>query len=101
MPPLAVVQEWARTIKYKSNVRCNFFETGSDVPNPCELNSEDKNLMIFDNLLLEKQNKCKCYYILGRHSNMDCFRKTISNYLDKLSEKTLTLSAFFLKILKT
>ena len=29
------------------------------------------------------------------------FRKTISNYLDKLSEKTLTLFAFFLKILKT
>ena len=26
------------------------------------------------------------------------FRKTISNYLDKLSEKTLTLFVFFLKI---
>ena len=29
------------------------------------------------------------------------FRKTISNYLDKLSAKTLTLFAFSLKILKT
>ena len=29
--------------------------------------------MIFDNLRLEKQNKCDCYFIRGRHSNVDCF----------------------------
>ena len=64
IPPSAVIQEWTRSIKNNdSNVRCNFFETASDVPNPCELNSKDKNLMIFDDLLLEKQNKCECYYI--------------------------------------
>ena len=28
MPPLAVVQEWARTIKNKSNVKCIFFQNG-------------------------------------------------------------------------
>ena len=77
-------------------MRCNFFETTRDVPDPRDLNSKDKNLMIFDDLLLEKQNKCECYYIRGKHSNVDCFtfRKTISNYLDKLSEKTLTLLDF-------
>ena len=48
----------------------------SDVPDPRDLNSEDKNLMIFGNLLLERQNKCKCYYISGRHSNVDCFYLT-------------------------
>ena len=103
MAPLAVGQEWARTIKNKLNINCNFFEMASDVPDPRELNSEDKNLMIFDDLLLERQNKCECYYIRGRHSNMDAFTfpKTISNYLDKQSEKTLTLFAFSLKILKT
>ena len=73
VPPSIVVQEWAKTIKNKSNVKCNFFETASDVPDPRDLNSEDKNLMIFDDLLLEKQNKCECYYIRGRHSNVDCF----------------------------
>ena len=52
IPPWVVVQEWARSIKNKSNVKCNFFETASDVPDPRELNSEDKNLMIFDDLLL-------------------------------------------------
>ena len=72
-PPSIVVQELAKTIRNKSNVKCNFFEAASDVPDPRDLNSEDKNLMIFDDLLLEKQNKCKCYYIRGRHSNVDCF----------------------------
>ena len=73
IPPSIVVQEWAKSIKNKSNAKCNFFETASDVPDPRNLNSEDKNLMIFDDLLLERQNKCECYYICGRHSNVDCF----------------------------
>ena len=103
IPPSLLLQEWAKSIKNKSNIKCNFFETASDVPDPRDLNSEDKNLMIFDDLLLERQNKCESYYIRGRHSNVDCFtfHKTILNYQDKLLEKMLTLFAFFLKILKT
>ena len=103
LPPTLVVQEWAKSIKNKSNIKCNFFETASDVPDPRDLNSEDKNLMIFDDLLLERQNKCESYYIRGRHSNVDCFYLS-QNYFKirgKLLEKMLTLFAFFLKILKT
>ena len=59
IPPSIVLQEWAKTIKNESNVKCNFFEMASDVPDPRDLNTED--LMIFDNLLLERQNKCECY----------------------------------------
>ena len=73
IPPSIVLQEWAKTIKNKSKVKCNFFEMASDVPDPRDINTEDKNLMIFDDLLLERQNKCKCYYIRGRNSNVDCF----------------------------
>ena len=48
IPPSLVVQEWAKLIKKKSNLNCNFFfETASDIPDPRDLNSEDKNLMIF------------------------------------------------------
>ena len=44
IPPLAVVQDWVRSIKNNnSNIRCNFFETASDVPDTRKLNSEDKN----------------------------------------------------------
>jgi len=29
--------------------------------------------MVFDDLLLERLNKCEAYYTGGRHSNVDCF----------------------------
>ena len=73
LPLSTVVQEWAKTIEDKSESKCKFFETASDVPDPRELNPVDKNLMIFDDLLLGKQNKCEDYYFRGRHSNVDCF----------------------------
>ena len=94
MPPLAVVQEWARTIKNKSNVKCNFFGMASDIPDPRELDSEDKNLMIFDNLLLEKQSKCECYYIRGIHCNVDRFY-LLQNYF-KLPRQTIRENANFI-----
>ena len=94
IPPSLVVQEWAKSIKNKSNLKCNFFETASDVPDPRDLNSEDKNLMIFDDLLLEKQNKCKCYYIRGRHSNVDCFYLS-QNYF-KLPRQTIRENVNFI-----
>ena len=87
IPPSVVVQEWAKSIKNKSNVKCNFFETASDVPDPRDLNSEDKNLMIFEDLLLERQNKCECYYIHGGHSNVDCFY--LSQIYFKLPRQTI------------
>ena len=49
------------------------FETSDDVPDPRDLNSTKRNLMIVDDLQLEKQNKCEAYFIRGRHSNVDCF----------------------------
>ena len=52
MPPALVVKEWAKSVNNESNLKCNFFESATDVPDPRELNSEDKNLMIFDDLLL-------------------------------------------------
>ena len=102
IPPSLVVQEWAKSIKKKKfNIKCNFFETASDVPDPRDLNSEDKNLMIFDDLLLEKQNKCESYYIRGRHSNVDCFYLSqncfyLSQNYFKLPRQTIRENANFI-----
>ena len=41
------------------------------MPDPRELSSEKKNLMIFDDLQFEKQNMCEKYYVTGRHNNVD------------------------------
>ena len=94
IPPSIVVQEWAKSIKNESNLKCNFFETASDIPDPRNLNSEDKNLMIFDDLLLERQNMWESYYIRGRHSNADCFYLS-QNYF-KLPRQTIRENANFI-----
>ena len=94
IPPSIVVQEWAKSIKNESNVKCNFFETASDVPDPRDINSKHKNLMIFDDLLLERQNKCECYYIRGKHSNVDCFY--LSKKYFKLPIQTIRENANFI-----
>ena len=92
IPPSVVVQEWVISIKNKSNIKWNFFKTASYVPDPRDLNSEDKNLMIFDDLLLERQNKCECHYIRG--SNVDCFYLS-QNYF-KLPRQTIRENANFI-----
>ena len=94
VPPSIVLQELAKSVKKKSDIECNFFETASDVPDPQDLNPEDKNLMIFDDLLLEKQNKCECYYVRGRHSNVDCFYLS-QNYFE-LPRHTIRINSNFI-----
>ena len=95
-PPSIVLQELAKSVKKKSDIECNFFETASDLPDPRDLNPEDKNLMIFDDLLLEKQNKCEDYYVRGRHSNVDCFYLT-QNYF-QLPRRTIRTNSNFICI---
>jgi len=49
--------------------------------------------MIFDDLLLQKQNKCEAYYVRGRHSNCDCLYLS-QNYF-KLPRQTIRENANF------
>ena len=61
--------QWKNT---NEPIECNFYESADDVPDMKEISPEHKYLMIFDDLLLQKQNKCEAYYVRGRHSNCDC-----------------------------
>ena len=92
--PISIVEEMAKAITDKSDVECNFFQSAEDVPDPRELSSEKKNLMVFDDLLLEKQNTCEAYYVRGRHSNVDCFYLA-QNYF-KLPRQTIRENANFI-----
>ncbi|ELT95234.1 hypothetical protein CAPTEDRAFT_65842, partial [Capitella teleta] len=92
--PSALVEQWAKEIRDKWDIECNFYESAEDVPDPRDLSTENKNLMIFDDLLLEKQNKCESYYIRGRHSNVDCFYLS-QNYL-KLPRQTIRENTNFI-----
>ena len=85
----------AKEIRYKSYVVCNFYQSAEDVPNPRELSSKKRNLMVYDDLLLEKQNTCESYYITGRHSNVDYCLYLAQNYF-KLPRQTIRENANFI-----
>lgn len=94
LSPTSVVEEMAKNLNNKSDINCQFYETSEDVPDPRDLSRDKKNLMIFDDLQLEKQNKCESYYIRGRHSNVDCFYLA-QNYF-KLPRQTIRENANFI-----
>lgn len=76
----------------------HFFESAADVPDPRDMKPADKNLMIFDDVLLQKQNTCEMYYTRGRHSNVDCFYLA-QNYF-KLPRQTIRENANFICLFK-
>ena len=94
--PTTLIEEWIKTIENRSAIECSLFETASNVPDPSELSPENDKLMIFDNLLLKKQNKCECYYIRGRHSNVNCFYLS-KNYF-KLPRQTIRKNANLIRL---
>jgi hypothetical protein len=53
--PIKILQSLSHDLPQKSAIQCEFFESASDVPDPADLDKTCKNLMIFDDLQLEKQ----------------------------------------------
>ena len=94
--PISIVEEMAKETRDKSDVQCNIYQSAEDVPDPRELSSEIKNLMVYDDMLLEKQNTCESYYVRGRHSNVDCFYLS-QNYF-KLPRQTIREREFHLSV---
>jgi hypothetical protein len=92
--PTTVLEEAGRDNALKSDIQCKCYESSGDVPDPKDLDKTKKNLMIFDNLQLEKQNTCEKYYIRSRHSNVDCFYFT-QNYF-RLPRQTIRENANFI-----
>jgi len=93
--PSVLIEELAKDQRSRSKeaVECSFYESADDVLDPKELSPEHKNLMIFDDLLLQKQNKCEAYNVRGRHSNCDCLYLS-QNYF-KLPRQTIRENANF------
>ena len=91
----------AKEIRDKSDVVCNFYQWAEDVPDPRELSPEKKNLMVFDDLLLE--NKIAVNRIMSDEDRAtliaSIYLKTISSCRVKQSEKT-RISCLFPEDLK-
>lgn len=71
--------------KNEINIKC--YDDSELVPDPSEIDSNLKTLIIFDDIMLEKQNKVESYYTRGRHNNIDCFYIS-QNYI-KLPKNTI------------
>ncbi len=71
----------------KGGIHAEFYDNCTLIPDPSSLNEQVKNLMIFDDCILENQNKAQSYYTRGRHSNCDCFY--ISQNYFKLDRQTI------------
>ena len=91
---ISIVEEMAKEITDKTDVKCNFYQSTEVVPDPRERSSEKRNVMVFDDLLIEKQKTCELYYVRGRHSNDDCFC-VVQNYF-KLPRQTIRENANFI-----
>jgi len=96
--PIQPLELIAKTQTDESDIECKFYESPSDVLNPKELSSDKKNLMVFDDLLVERQNKCEAYYTRGRHSNVDCFYLA-QNYF-RLPRQTIRENARFIYLFR-
>ena len=59
--PETLFNEMADQFPGGTKIKANFYEDSSDVPDPRELSRNDKNLMIFDDVMLEKQNRSLQY----------------------------------------
>lgn len=92
--PASLIEAMSKELHERSDIDCNFFESSDGVPDPSDLSSTKKNLMIFDDLQLERQNTCEKYYIRGRHSNVDCIYLA-QNYF-KLPRQTIRENANFI-----
>lgn len=98
--PDVFIEELSKDIKDedKPNFKVRFTSSASDVPDPSCMDPTDKNLMIFDDLQLEKQSKCEAYFVRGRHSNVDCFYLA-QNYFN-LPRQTIRENTNFMCIFK-
>src|SRR5438093_6938244 len=65
--------EQGLTSEKKGNITVSAFSDKANVPDPSMLDSKKKNLMIFDDVLLEKQNIIESYYTKGRHNSCQSF----------------------------
>ena len=55
------------------DIKADFFEDCTAIPDPAELDPKEKNLLILDDCFLGPQSKAEAYYTRGRQNNCDTF----------------------------
>ena len=92
LPPLQVIDQY-NGIK-DGGIVASFYDSCDQIPDPRDLNSNDKNLLILDDCFLGKQNKAEAYYTRGRHNNCDTWY--ISQNYFRLPRQTIRENSNFI-----
>ena len=92
MSPLDILDEY--TGVRGGNVKADFYNDCTLIPDPAELDEKEKNLLVLDDCFLGKQNKAEAYYTRGRHNNCDTFY--ISQNYFRLPRQTIRENANFI-----
>ena len=69
--PLEIIEQY--NSEQNNEIKTDFFNDCIMIPDPKELNIEEKNLLILDDCFLGPQNKAEAYYTRGRQNNCDSF----------------------------
>ena len=78
----------------KGKIKADFFSDCTLIPDPADLDKDEKNLLILDDCILGKQNKAEAYYTRGRHNNCDTFYISQNYFL--LPRQTIRENANFI-----
>src|SRR6267154_741904 len=96
-----IIKATARLIpeKNKGHISGTFYENSSEIPDPREINKDDKNLIVFDDIMCDKkQSAADSFYTRARHNNIDCFY--IAQNFYKLPRQTIRAYANFMIFFK-
>ena len=79
----------------KSDISCEYYEDPDNIPDPKEFDEHDKNLIIFDDIMTDKnQSKPGAFFTRSRHNNIDCIY--ISQNYYRLPRHTIRTNSNFL-----
>ena len=89
LSPLQAISEYKGI--HDRSVKADFYNDCAMIPDPADLNVEEKNLLILDDCFLRKQNKAEAYYSRRRHNNCGTFY--ISQNYFRLPRQTIRENA--------
>ena len=83
----------------KGDITIEMFENTEEIPDPKSFDASNKNLIVFDDIMCDKnQTPADNFYTRSRHNNIDCIY--ISQNFYKLPRQTIRANANFIVLFK-
>src|SRR5207248_6312460 len=83
----------------KGNISIQFYENSCEIPDPKDFNKNERNLIVFDDIMCDKnQSAADSFYTRARHNNIDCFY--IAQNFYKLPRQTIRCNSNFMIFFK-